>query len=147
MPETIQTIAADLTKRVGEWLSQPDEASAGLSELRERLEALRGTIGAGAATDALRALSGSEKTIRSSRQREAAVAISAALRELGIRVEPGAPLKRVRKATSKGSSSSKADKSVSVSSTTTVSGSETAEEPVAATEPEHSGWMGRRKAQ
>ncbi len=94
MPETIQQISAALVQQLGTWLEEPDEAVAGLTELRERLGALRGTIGAGAATEALRALSGSEKSIRASRQREAADAIARACRELGIRLEPGAPLKR-----------------------------------------------------
>lgn len=101
MTETIQTIAADLTRRVGEWASQPDEATAGLTELRERLDALRGAIGGGAASEALKALSGSEKAIQDSRKKEAATVIAASLRELGIRLDPGAPLKRVRRAPAK----------------------------------------------
>lgn len=94
MPESIQTIATDFTRRVGKWLSQPDEASTGLTELRDRLEALRGTIGSAAASEALKSLQGAERTIQTSRQKEAATVIAASLRELGIRVEPGAPLKR-----------------------------------------------------
>ena len=94
MPETIQDITADLVRRLGGWLEQPDEASAGLQELRERLDALKGTLGGAATSEALRALSGSEKSIRASRQREAANAIAAAVRELGVNLEAKAPLKR-----------------------------------------------------
>lgn len=105
MSETIQQISADLAQRLGAWLEQPDDASAGLQELRERLGALRGTLGASATSGALRELSGAEKSIKATRQREAADAIAAACRELGIRLEPGAPLKRVRKRAAKPASS------------------------------------------
>lgn len=94
MPETLDSITADLSKRVAVWLEQPDEASLGLQELRERLGALRSTLGATATSGALRELSGAEKSIRSSRQREATEAIASACRELGIILEAKAPLKR-----------------------------------------------------
>ena len=94
----IDQISSDLHDDVEGWLNAPDEASAGLQELRERLQTLAGTIGAGAKNDALRALAGSEKDIRRSRQRAAADAIAAALRPLGVILLPGAPPKRQRKA-------------------------------------------------
>jgi len=139
MPETIQTIAADLTRRVGEWVSQPDEATAGLTELRERLDALRGAIGGGAASEALKALSGSEKAIQDSRKKEAATVIAAALRELGIRVEPGAPLKRIpRKKASQPRSAPEPGQSGSM-------GEGSADAVPAASDAR--GFLGRRKAQ
>ena len=69
MSETIQQISAALATRLGTWLEQPDEASSGLQELRERLGALRGTIGARATTAALRELAGAGKSIRAIRVR------------------------------------------------------------------------------
>ena len=97
MSETIDQIASDLRSRVEGWLNAPDEASAGLDELRERLQALGATIGTSAKNDALRALAGSEKDIRRSRQREAADTIAAALRPLGVVLVAQAPPKRQRK--------------------------------------------------
>ena len=94
MPQTIQQIAGDLAQRLAAWLEQPDEAFLGLQELRERLGALRGSLGVPATSGALRELSGAERSIRASRQREAADAIAAACRELGVILEPKAPLKR-----------------------------------------------------
>ena len=94
MTETIQQISADLAQRLRAWLEQPDEATAGLQELQERLEALRSSLGARAVAEASRALSGSSRTIRAIRQRKAADTIAAACRELGIILEPKAPLKR-----------------------------------------------------
>ena len=97
MPESIQEIAASLARRLETWLEAPNEATTGLDELRKRIEALRGSIGAGATSEALRALSSSEKSIRATRQREAADAIASACRELGVVLSPGAPLKRTRR--------------------------------------------------
>ncbi len=95
MPDTaLGPITATLTRQLDTWLQEPDEATNGLQELRERLGALKGTIGPRATSEALRALSGSEKSIRASRQRQAAEAIARACRELGIILEPKAPLKR-----------------------------------------------------
>ena len=99
--ESLQDILSDVTPRLSEWLDRPDdEASLGLQELRTRLDALKGTIG-GAATAALKELAGAEKTIRASRQREAADAIALAVRELGINLEAKAPLKRSARKRSK----------------------------------------------
>lgn len=94
MPETIQQIASTLAQQIEAWLKRPDEASLGLQELRERLGALRGSIGAGATSDALRAISGVDRNIRATRQRQAADAIAAACREVGVILEPRPPLKR-----------------------------------------------------
>ena len=94
----LEHIASELAERLGTWLDTPNDASEGLEELRSKLQALGGTIGKKAASDALRALQSSEKDIRRSRQREAADAISAALRPLGIVLVAQAPPKRQRKA-------------------------------------------------
>lgn len=98
MSETIHQISEDLAGRLGAWLDTANDASEGLEELRSKLQALGGTIGKKAASDALKALQSSEKDIRRSRQREAADAISAALRPLGIVLVAQAPPKRQRKA-------------------------------------------------
>lgn len=97
MPETresLQDILSDATPRFSDWLDRPDdEASRGLNEVRQRLEALKGPLGASASA-ALRELAVAETVIRRSRQHQIAVEICKSLREIGIRLEPGAPLKR-----------------------------------------------------
>ncbi len=92
----LNQIARELAERLGTWLDTPDDASKGLDELRGKLQALGGTIGKKAAADALKALQSSEKDIRRSRQREAADALAAALRPLGIVLVAQAPPKRQR---------------------------------------------------
>lgn len=94
MEKTIEHISVAFARQLAVWLEEPSEASRGLQELRERLQDLGGTIGAPAKNEALRALSGSEKSLRASRQREAAEAIAAACREVGVILEAKAPLKR-----------------------------------------------------
>lgn len=94
----LEQISTELHQRLETWLKTPDEASRGLEELRERLQALGASLGTGAKKDALRALAGSEKDIQRSRQREAAEAIAAALRPLGVVLVAQAPPKRMRKA-------------------------------------------------
>ena len=98
--ETIDQIASRLHGQVEAWLNSSDEASAGLDELRERLQALGATIGTSAKNEALRALQGSERDIQRSRQKAAAVAIAAALKPLGVNLRAEAPplRKRSRKA-------------------------------------------------
>ena len=93
----LEQIARELAQRLQTWLDTPNDASEGLDELRSKLQALGGTIGKKAAADALKALSGSEKDVRRSRQREAADTISSALRPLGIILAAQAPPKRQRK--------------------------------------------------
>lgn len=93
----LEEITGRLKAEVGEWLDQQEGALLELQELEERLEGLRPSLGAKAVADASRALSGSKTAIRRTRMREAGEAIAECLRELGIRVEPGAPMKRVRR--------------------------------------------------
>ncbi len=97
----LEQITTELRQRLETWLDTPNDASEGLDELRSKLQALGGTIGKKAASDALRALQSSEKGIRRSRQREAADTVAADLRPLGIILVAQAPPKRQRKASAK----------------------------------------------
>ena len=94
MKRRLEEITGTLKADLGRWLEEDDEASRGLQELQGRLESLRPALGARAVAAASRALCGSTRSIRASRQREAADAIAAACRELGVILEPKAPLKR-----------------------------------------------------
>jgi hypothetical protein len=95
---TLEQIARELAEQLEAWLDAPNSASEGLDELRNKLQALGGIIGKKAASDALRALHGSERDIRRSRQREAADRLVEVGRPLGIPLVAGMPLKRQRKA-------------------------------------------------
>ena len=97
MSDTLDQLLADLVPRVESFINSPNEASRGLEELRERLQALGGSIGAGAKNDALKALAGSERDIKRARQREAADAIAAAMRPLGVILVAQAPPQRQRR--------------------------------------------------
>ena len=95
--ESLDQIVSELFQRLETHLNAPNEASEGLLELRSKLETLGSTIGKKAASDALKALRSSEKSILRSRQRAIAVALADGLKPLGIPLEAGSPLKRQRR--------------------------------------------------
>ncbi len=94
MNQGLEALATTLKGELRAWFDQPNEVSIRLQELQEQIDAMKGVIGARAASDASRALSGSKRTIQANRQREAADVIAAACREFGVILDAKAPLKR-----------------------------------------------------
>lgn len=93
----LEQIATELRQRLETWLDTPDETTEGVQELRERLDALKATIGAKAASEALRSLRGADQNARRAKCRAAADAIAAATRPLNIVLEARAPLQRQKR--------------------------------------------------
>lgn len=93
----LDQIVEELFQRLEIHLNAPNDAFEGLQELRSKLETLGSTIGKKAASDALKALQSSEKSILRSRQRAIAVALADGLKPLGIPLEAGTPPKRRRR--------------------------------------------------
>lgn len=98
----IEQIATELRQRLETWLQQPDEATQGVQDLRERLELLKGTIGPKAASEALKSLRGAERNAKRVKCRRAADLLAVTCRPLNIVLEARAPLqRRSRKASTK----------------------------------------------
>ena len=93
----IEQIAAELRQRLETWLDTPDETTEGVQELRERLKALKATIGAKAASELLKSLRGADQNARRAKCRTAADAIAAATRPLNVVLEARAPLQRQKR--------------------------------------------------
>lgn len=97
MDAKLAEITDRLTADLEAWLASPSGSSAKIAELRTQIEALKDTLSGDALKAMKKGLREAEQGVKSERQRAAAEAVSEALKGIGIRVEPGAPMKRVRK--------------------------------------------------
>tara|TARA_R110002072_G_scaffold9641_1_gene46506 strand:- start:488 stop:841 length:354 start_codon:yes stop_codon:yes gene_type:complete len=94
MDESLTAITERLAKDIENWLGLPSEGSAKITELRSQIDALKDTLSGEALKAMHKGLREAEAGVKTERQKAAAEAISAAVRELGIRLDPGAPMKR-----------------------------------------------------
>ena len=90
-------ITSCLVRDLEAWLNSPSEASQDVQSLKERLEDLKGALGAKAVSSALKSLRHADRNLLRSRQREAAVSLVEACKRLGIPLVAGTPPKRRRK--------------------------------------------------
>ncbi|MEO1716169.1 MAG: hypothetical protein AAFR76_03565 [Planctomycetota bacterium] len=97
MDQKLAEITARLTADLEAWLASPSGSSAKIAELSSQVEALKATLSGDALKAMKKGLREAEQGVKTERQKAAAEAVSEALRAIGIRLEPGTPLKRVRK--------------------------------------------------
>lgn len=97
MEPQLQQITGRLTTDLEAWLAAPSGSSAKIAELTAQIDALKGTLSGDAMKTMKRALREAEHGVKTERQRAAAEAISEAVKAIGIRLEPGVPMKRVRR--------------------------------------------------
>lgn len=97
MDEQLERIVRKMVAELKPWLDQPGEAGRKVAQVREQLNGLKAELGAGVIGDTLKTLEKAEAEAKRSRQREAAEAIAAQCKALGVVLTPGEPPKRQRR--------------------------------------------------
>lgn len=114
----LERFAAELQN----WLASPSETSGKIAAMKKQIEALKGEVAAEPLNAAIKALEESDKQVRRQRQKQAADAIAAAMKPLGVMLVAKAPPKKQRgKSSTAGTSSfTSTTHSESTSTSTTV---------------------------
>lgn len=95
--ETLKKLLDNLNKNLSAWLEAPSPASQKLSELKAGAAELKATLGPKAVADLMKPFERAEAQAKRVRQREAADAVAAALKPLGVILEAKEPPQRVRR--------------------------------------------------
>ena len=94
MEDTLSPIVERFARELEAWIESPSESSGQIEALRSQIEGLKGTLSGEALKTMQKALKDAEAGVKKQRQKSAGQAIASRMRELGIRLEAGAPMKR-----------------------------------------------------
>lgn len=103
MAADLNNILDRFTTELQSWLDSPSDTSTQIAAMKKQIEGLKGEIGAEPLKAALKALEDGDRQVRRQRQKQAAEAIAAALKPLGIRLahKPAGKPKRSKPPASK----------------------------------------------